>query len=428
MDLPTRGRCAIDTLALFQRLGLALAIGLLIGVERGWQEQGGPDGSRIAGIRTFALVGLLGGVWGALYPAVGGWALGLAALGFALGFAAFQWRETASEKTLSATGLLAGLVTFSLGVYAILGSMAVAGAAGVIAAALLAERETLHNLIKRVSWPELRAALLLLAMTFVLLPVLPDRAVDPWGALNPYRLWLMTILIAAFSYAGYVAIKVAGARRGLLYAGAVGGVVTSTAVTLAFSRTAKDQPAAAMEVAVGIAAAWTVSLVRMLILATIVAPVLFLPLVAPVAAASAVLAVAAFAFNRRAATSGTEPRLVLDNPFQISLVLRFGLLLAVVTLAAKLLSTHFGQQGLYPLAALSGLADEDPITLSAAQMAGSGFAVPAAAGAILIAAASNIVSKTAIAFVLGGARLGLALGLAGIAALAAGAAVFVAGW
>ena len=155
----------MDTLELFQRLALALAIGFLVGIERGWREREGPSGSRVAGIRTFALSGLLGGIWGALYPVIGGPALGLGALGFAIGFTVFQWRESVAENNLSATALIAGLVVFALGVYAMLGSMAVAGAAGVITFALLAEREALHEFLKKVTWPELRAALILLAMT-----------------------------------------------------------------------------------------------------------------------------------------------------------------------------------------------------------------------------------------------------------------------
>jgi len=414
----------VSTLDLFQRLGLALAIGFLIGIERGWQEREGPAGSRVAGVRTFPLIALLGGVWGALHPMLGGVALGLAALGFAIGLVVFEWRRSVAENSLSATDLIAGLLTFALGGYAVLGDMAVAGAAGVAVAGLLAERQALHRFLERVTWPELRAALLLLAMTFVLLPILPDRAVDPWGALDPYRLWLLTILIAAFSYAGYVAIRIAGPRRGLVYAGSAGGVVSSTAVTIAFARLARKDPAASLEVATGIAAAWTVSLARMLILATIVAPVLLAPLLAPVAAATAVLALSAFVFARRAATSGADPALDLDNPFELSVVLRFGLLLAAVMLAAKLLGSSFGQQGLYSLAAVSGLADEDPITLSAAQMTGAGLAVSAATAAILIAGAANIVSKAALAFGLGGRRLAAPLAVAGAAALAAGAAAY----
>lgn len=246
----------MDTIDLFQRLALALAIGLLVGIERGWREREGPSGSRVAGIRTFALIGLLGGIWGALYPVTGGPALGFGALGFAIGFTVFQWRESVAENNFSATALIAGLVTFALGVYAVLGNMAAAGAAGVVTFALLAEREALHEFLKKVTWQELRAALLLLAMSFVLLPILPNEPVDPWGAINPYVLWLMTILIAAISYGGYIATRLAGARRGLFYAGAVGGLISSTTVTLVYSQRARKDPALVSQTAPGIVASW----------------------------------------------------------------------------------------------------------------------------------------------------------------------------
>jgi len=410
----------VDTLELFQRLGLALAIGFLIGVERGWREREGAAGSRVAGIRTFALIGLLGGIWGALYPYTGSIALGLAALGFAGGFTVFQWRESVVEGNLSVTTLIAGLVVFSLGTYAVLGKMTVAGAAGVATFALLAEREALHDFLKKVTWPELRAALVLLAMSFVLLPILPDRAVDPWGALNPYTLWVMTILIAAISYAGYVATRVAGARKGLLYAGAVGGLVSSTAVTLTYSQLANKKPGIARQTAPGIIASWIVSLVRMTGLASVIAPALLVPLAVPIAAAVAVLVACALFFNERAERETEAPQLALTNPFELGEVLRFGLLLAGVMLAAKLLLLGFGQSGLLPLAAVTGLADVDPITLSSARMLGTSLTPEGAALAILTAGGSNLVAKAGVAVAVGGVRHGASIVAAAALAIAAG--------
>jgi len=413
----------MDTVDLFQRLGLALAIGSLIGIERGWQEREGPSGSRVAGIRTFALIGLLGGVWGAMFDQIGALPLGLAALGLAIGLTAFEWRLSIAENKLSATGLVAGLLTFALGAFAVMGNMAAAGAAGVAATALLAEREALHNFLKRMTWPELRAALLLLAMSFVLLPVLPDRAIDPWGALNLHLLWLMTILIAAISYAGYIATRLAGPRRGLLYAGAVGGLVSSTTVTLVYSQLVKKQPALAGQTAPGIIASWIVSLLRMASLASAIAPPLFVPLALPIIGASLLLAAVGFFFDRRAAHTLEPPPLDLANPFEIGEVLRFGLLLAVIMVAAKLLLNGFGANGLLPLAAVTGLADVDPITLSVSRMLGVSLTPAAGALAILLAGAANLVAKAAVALGVGGFRHGAPLALAGAASIALGAAI-----
>ncbi len=415
----------MDTIDLFQRLGLALAIGFLIGIERGWREREGAAGTRVAGIRTFALIGLLGGIWGALYPYVGSVALGLVALGFAGAFTVFQWRESVVENNLSVTTLVAGLVVFSLGVYAVVGKMSAAGAAGVATFALLAEREALHDFLKRVTWPELRAALLLLAMSFVLLPVLPNRAVDPWGALNPHLLWLMTILIAAISYAGYIATRIAGTRKGLFYAGAVGGLISSTTVTLTYSQLARKKPAVARQTVPGIVASWVVSLLRMTSLATIVAPALFLPLSLPIGAAVVVLAGLGFVINERADKGPDTPQLDLTNPFELGEVLRFGLLLAAIMVAAKLLLASFGETGLLPLAAITGLADVDPITLSVARMLGTSLTAQGAALAILIAGGANLLAKAGVAIVVGGLRHGAALAAMALLAIGAGAAMLL---
>src|SRR6185369_424117 len=138
--------------------------------------------------------------------------------------------------------------------------------------AILAEREIMHAFLRRLTWVELRAALLLLVMTVVLLPLLPDRNVDPWNALNPHQIWLMTVLVGAVSYAGYIAVRIAGERRGLLFAAMAGGIASSTTVTWTFARLVKRSPAALPEVMAAILAAWIVSLLRMTAIAVVIAP------------------------------------------------------------------------------------------------------------------------------------------------------------
>src|SRR6185369_12667632 len=132
--------------------------------------------------------------------------------------AMFEWREAEANNSASATGLIAGLVAFVLGAYAVLGDMVVAGASGIAATVILAERATLHAFVSNLKWVELRSALLLLVMTFVLLPLLPDRAIDPWGALNPRQLWLMIVIIAALSYVRYRCRKLEVDLGVLIYA------------------------------------------------------------------------------------------------------------------------------------------------------------------------------------------------------------------
>lgn len=415
----------LDTLTHYSGLGTALAIGLLIGLERGWQERDLQTLERVAGLRTFGLIGLLGGIWGLLFPVVGGVALGFMAFAFAAGFTVFEWRESVKNDTLSATDLAAALVTFSLGIFAVLGNKAAAAAAGVTVTGLLALRHPLHAFLRTLSWPELRSALLLLAMTFVLLPILPDRTIDPWDSLNPHKLWLITVAIAALSFVGYVAVRVAGARRGLLLAGAAGGLVSSTAVTLTYARLAKSEPDIALEAGVAIVASWIVSLIRMTALATALAPALFPALAPAVCTAAAILAVTMFGLDRAARNAPSEPKLQLSNPVELGMALRFGALLGAVMVISKLFAADIGQMSLLPLAAVSGFADVDPITLSVSQMVGAQVTVGIAALAILIAAATNGVTKLTLAATLAPGSVGRLLAGAGAAAILAAGAVYL---
>lgn len=401
---------------LFQRAGLAVAIGLLVGIERGWQEREARSGSRVGGIRTFTLIGALGGL-SALMP--GDLTLALCTLAFALPYGFFEWQRARARGSVSATGFVAGLFTFALGAYAIRGNMALAAAGGVVAAAFLAERYILHAFLRRLKWVELRAALLLLAMTVVLLPLLPNRTVDPWNALNPYQIWLMTLMVGAVSYGGYIAVRIAGERRGLLFAAIMGGIATSTTVTWTFARLARNKPAAIAEVTAAILAAWIVSLIRMSALATLVAPQLLLALAAPIAAAAGllfILGVLAYRAAGRTENSG----LVIEDPFDLSLMLRFTVLLGAIMLLAKAFSG--GPSGLFALGAVSGLLDVDPITLSMAKMANTGLSQFLAVSTILIAATTNGLAKSVLAIIFGGWRLGLRLSGAAMLAFCAGAA------
>jgi uncharacterized membrane protein (DUF4010 family) len=419
------GVLPLDTFAHYYGLGLALGIGLLVGVERGWQERNLETQQRVAGIRTFALIGLLGGVWGVLFPIVGAIPMAAMALAFAGALTAFEWRESERNDTLSATDLIAGLVTFSLGALAVLGDKAAAAAAGVTVVGLLVLRHQLHNFLRRLSWAELRSALLLLAMTFIALPILPDRPIDPWGTLNPYKLWLITVAIAALSFVGYVAVRLVGARRGLLLAGAAGGLVSSTAVTLTYARLAETDPEIAYEAGVAIVASWIVSLIRMTVLAMVLAPVLLLPLLPGVGAAVLVLAVTVFLLDRAARNAPAEPQLELSNPLEFGLALRFGALLGLVMVLSKLFSDKIGEISLLPLAAVSGFADVDPITLSVSQMVGKDATLRIATLAILVAAATNGITKLSLAASLAPAKVGRIMGGAGAAAILAGGAVFL---
>ncbi|MCZ7594561.1 MAG: MgtC/SapB family protein [Hyphomicrobium sp.] len=216
----------MDTFQLIQRLAVALAIGLIIGIERGWKQRSEPEGERAAGLRTLTLSGLLGGVWGALALGTGVWGLiglGAAFVGFTGVVALFRYREMQREGSFGATTVIAAMLAFALGALAVLGDPRAAAAAGVATALLLALKAMLHAWLERLTWEELRSGLILLAMTVIALPLLPDRELAAWLPVNPREVWLMTIFIAALSFAGYVAIRMAGPGLGLLLSGLAGG-------------------------------------------------------------------------------------------------------------------------------------------------------------------------------------------------------------
>ncbi len=414
----------MDTLELFQRLAVALAIGFLIGLERGWKTRLEPDGDRAAGLRTNALGGLLGGVWAALGMSHGDGgliALSLAFTVFSAAIVLFRYREAQQEKTNGATTVVAAMLAFALGALAVMGDMAVAGALGVATAALLAFKEVLHGWVGRISWLELRSGLLLGAMSFILLPLLPNRTIDPWDTINPFELWLLTVLIAAMSFAGYVAIKAVGDRAGIVVTGVAGGFVSSTAVTVTLAEMAREHPEKVAPLTAGALFASATMAARVLAVAGAVGTALIPKIVIPVGFGGAALLVLAIFFMRQNNEGVEGGRLKLTNPFEIATVLKFGLLLTAITVTTKLLTRVGGGEGIYALAALSGIADVDAMTLSMSRLASDPGSVTLAANAVLIVVAVNTISKAVIGWITGGAEYGKRLLMAAAAAIAAGA-------
>jgi uncharacterized membrane protein (DUF4010 family) len=270
----------------------------------------------------------------------------------------------------------------------------------------------------------MRSVLVLLAMSFLLLPILPNRPVDPWQVLNPAQIWLLAILIAAVSLAGYIAVRVFGDQKGIAVAAITGGMVSSTVTTLEFARLARGQPASARLLAGGILLAGVTMLVRVVVLAGLLKPVLLPTILWPVMMAAAVLLVGAGILLRKRQGAAVEhPQLQLRNPFDLGTVLQA--LIAVILLLAKAVASQVGNAGLFLLAAVSAIADVDALTLSMARLVGQQVGVSDAAAAILIAASVNTASKATIAAFVGGTRIGTIVGGASVLAIVALAITFV---
>jgi uncharacterized membrane protein (DUF4010 family) len=415
----------MDRLELFERLGLALAIGLLIGLERGWRERDASEGSRTAGVRTFTLIGLLGGIWGVMVPPLGALPLAAAGLALAAAFTLFYWREMVARQEYSVTSVVVALVDFALGAFAVLGDQTVAGAAAVATVALLVARRNLHEFVRQLTWPELRSGLLLLAMTFILLPTLPDRPLDPWGTFNPHELWLMTVLIAVVCFVGYAGVRILGEHTGLLLSSAVGGLVSSTTVTINNSRLARNGgPKESGILAASICGAWIVSILRMSTIAVVINIAMLRPLAPPIFSAAIVFALAMPYFQRQSDRQAGAMSSLFENPLDLGFVLKFGAFLSVITVAANLANRSLGESGVLGLAGISGFADVDPITLSVSRLAGGTMPIADAGNAILLAAIANMVTKMSATVVLGGWHFGLPLVATGMAAIGVGAAAW----
>jgi len=414
----------MDALELFRRIGLALAIGLLFGVERGWHMRETPSGARVAGVRTFALSGLLGGFCGWLSLSAGPVLPGLIFAGFAALIVVSYRAAARRDGDLGITTEIALMLAFTLGAASALGEMALAAAGGVAAVALLALKATLHRWVERLRQFELIAAIELAVLSVVMLPLLPDRGFGPFSALNPYALWWAVVLVAGLSFFGHVAIRVAGARLGVLITGVLGGLASSTATTLAFARLARADAALAPVLAVGAVLAGSVTFLRMLVLTSAfngaLAQALAAPLGVMAAAGFAGALVLRLAFSRGADRHPDTPE--TENPLELATALKFAVFLAVVAVGTAYLNQWFGAAGVYLAAALSGVGDVDAVTISIARMTGDDLATGAAAGAVVLAVSVNSAVKAGVALVAGGARIGLRVAAVYAAVLAAGAA------
>jgi uncharacterized membrane protein (DUF4010 family) len=392
-------------LRLATELIVALAIGLLIGLEREWRKQGDDDHARI-GIRTFGFMGLLGGLAGTLHSSLGPWLAPAALLALALLLVndrRANGKPGIALLTEDLTTLVAAIVTALLGMLAATGAIELAVACAVIVVALLYSKPVLHGLVGKLTEAELKATVRFLVISLVILPVLPDEGYGPYQALNPRTTWLMVVMISAMSFIGYFAIRALGAAIGVLATGFFGGMVSSTATTMTFAKLASDKPAHGRMLAAGAILANAIMAARVVILSAILAPSLALALALPLGLATATAAgfVAVIWYRARSGKLGAET-ITFANPFELSQAIKFALLLAVILVLERFLSDKFGATGLFVLAGISGLADVDAITLSVARGIEGGGDLTGPVIAILLAVASNTLVKSIFILRVGG--------------------------
>ena len=412
----------INDTGLLQSLGIALGLGLLVGLQREWEH------NRLAGLRTFALVSLFGALSGMLAQAHGGWVMGGALIALAAitvpGYMA-SLREKEADPGL--TTEIALLVMFATGAITMLGHHMVAVVIAGSVMVLLQGKKPLHQMVHRIGENDLREIARLVLIGLVILPVLPNRSFGYDGVLNPFAIWLMVVLIVGISLVAYLISKFLSPSRGAALTGILGGLISSTATTASVARRSHGPPGHAPAlVAITLISAAVVFgrvIIEVMVVASGVASEVLPPLVAMMALAG-IIAVAAYRFslNSEPPSPGDTP------PSELKGAVMFGLIYVVVLLAVSFAKEHFGQTGLFTVAALSGLTDMDAITLSTASLSQAGQLDASTAWRVIMTGGlANLLFKTALVIGMG-SRVFTKPVILGFAAMLTGGAAILAFW
>lgn len=393
-------------------LAVALLLGAIIGLERGWDAREQKSGERIAGIRTFALVGLLGGISALLAREITEWAFPVLLISVvAMAIVAYSQR-LAHIRNFSITGMVGMVLTFCFGAVAVAVDPVIAVAAAVVTAIILDNKEEIHGWVNKLKGYELDAGLKLLLISVVMLPLLPNEKMGPGGVLNPREIWWMVVMIASISFVGYFAIRLAGTRKGILFTSLFAGLSSSTALTLHFARQASKSPHLNAQFATGILIACGTMFPRILVYCFVINRDMLPSLIWPVVVMSALLYVPAlFIWRRNNRELQVSQPTLNQNPLDLSSALMFGLLLTAILLLGEFLGNWLGNTGIYALAATSGIADVDAITLSLTRMSNNSLAMNTAVIGIVIAAATNNLVKSGLAGFIGNRQTGLLVGV-----------------
>jgi uncharacterized membrane protein (DUF4010 family) len=336
------------------RIGAALAAGVLIGIERGWHLRSREEGSRVAGIRTFSLLGLAGGLAALLgakgQPLIAGTVTIAACAALVLGYAG------SLRERHDATTAIAALVTLTIGLLAGLGSIGLAIAAAAVVVLILAMREELHGFIDRLDEADVKALARFAVIALAVLPFLPNQPMGPYGAWNPWKLWWVVVLVTGFSFMAYVANRIFGARRGTIATALIGGAYSSTAVTQSLAQRLGSKESGGAEAA-GIALASAVMYLRVIALVAIIAPRILEPFVLVVAPPLLVAwAVGWWLYRRAPSSDGPTPP---GNPIALGPALAFLLFIAAAAVIARWAEGRFGEEGIAVLLLIMGSMDVD---------------------------------------------------------------------
>ncbi|MDY0007479.1 MAG: MgtC/SapB family protein, partial [Spongiibacteraceae bacterium] len=390
------------------RLGAALLLGALIGLQRGWESRERKSGERVAGIRTHALIGLLGGISALLAQAITAWVFPLMIIAVTAS-AVMAYRARMEEtRDYSITGVIGVLLTFCFGAIAVAMDVGLATAAAVITTLILDNKQEIHQLIAKLQAHELDAAFKLLLISAVVLPLLPNREFGPGGALNPYTIWWMVVLIASISFIGYFAVRVAGTEKGILLTSLFAGLSASTALTLHYARQSRTAEALSPLLAAGILLACGTMFGRILLYCALFNPALLAPLLPVTLVMTVCLYLPALVIWRRHVSHQSEPPPApSQSPLDLKTALGFGAMLGIIPVLAEWFRLWLGDAGVYMVAVASGIADVNAITLSLARLSQGEMTPDTAVFGIVIAVSVNNLVKAGLASSLGTRALGV---------------------
>lgn len=378
-------------------LAVALLLGALIGLQRGWITREEKAGERIAGMRTHSLVGLLGGVSVVLANTISLWIFPVSLIIIAtISITAYKARA-AHIKNFSITGIIGLLLAFCFGALAAAGELILAAMAAVITTVILDNKEEIHSALRKLQERELDAALKLLLITLVILPFLPNQGMGPGKVLNPYEIWWMVVLIASISFIGYFSVRIAGTKKGILFTSLFAGLSSSTALTLHFARLSQEKKELSPLLSAGILIACGTMYPRILLYCLVISPDLLKTLTLPITFMAIFLYTPAIYLSlKNQKTSFSQPP--SQNPLDLKAAILLGALLVIVLVLSEWLRKMFGDSGVYLLAAVSGITDVDAITLSLNRLSASeSITLDVAAIGIIIAASINNLFKASLA-------------------------------
>ncbi|MFL6757796.1 MAG: MgtC/SapB family protein [Sphingomicrobium sp.] len=404
------------------RVGAALAAGVLIGIERGWHLRDREAGSRVAGIRTFSLLGLAGGLAGLLgakgQPLMGGTIVIAASAVLVLGYL------NSLKERHDATTAVAALVTLTIGLLSGVGSYGLGIAAAAVTVLVLAMREELHRFVERLDEHDVKALARFAVIALGVLPFLPNRAMGPYDAWNPFKLWLVVVLVTGFSFMAYVANRIFGARRGTISTALIGGAYSSTAVTQSLAQRLGSKDAGGAEAA-GIALATAVMYLRVIVLVWILAPRLLWPFMLVVAPPLIVAWAAGWWLYRKAPScDGPSPP---GNPIALVPAVAFLLFVAVAAVIARWAEGRFGQEGIAVLLLIMGSMDVDAAIVTAGGLPSTAITAELAALALGGTILANMAVKLGVTLAYARSK-GISAAFALGASMVALAASLVVGW